>query len=34
MARGWYLALYADELPAGGVRTLRYVGRELVAFRR
>ena len=33
MARGWYLALYADELPAGAVRTLRYVGRELVAFR-
>src|SRR5215471_2582860 len=33
IARGWYLALYADELPVGAVRTLRYCGRDLVTFR-
>ena len=33
IARGWYLALYADELPPGGVQSLDYVGRKLVAFR-
>lgn len=33
IARGWYLALYADELPIGAVRSLDYVGRKLVAFR-
>jgi 3-ketosteroid 9alpha-monooxygenase subunit A len=32
-ARGWYLALYADELPPGSVRSLEYLGRKLVAFR-
>jgi nitrite reductase/ring-hydroxylating ferredoxin subunit len=33
IARGWYLALYADELPIGKVETLDYVGRKLVLFR-
>lgn len=33
IARGWYLALYADELPSGGVQSLDYVGRKLVIFR-
>jgi nitrite reductase/ring-hydroxylating ferredoxin subunit len=33
IARGWYLALYSEELPAGGVRALHYVDRPLVAFR-
>lgn len=32
-ARGWYLALYGDELPVGGVRALDYLGRRLVAYR-
>ncbi|MFO0687243.1 MAG: Rieske 2Fe-2S domain-containing protein [Myxococcota bacterium] len=31
--RGWYLALYGDELPVGGVRSLDYVARRLVAHR-
>jgi phenylpropionate dioxygenase-like ring-hydroxylating dioxygenase large terminal subunit len=30
---GWYRALYSDELAAGEVKTLRYMARELVAFR-
>ena len=33
IARGWYLALYTEELASGAVRALDYVGRELVAFR-
>lgn len=33
IARGWYLALYADELPPGSVQSLDYVGRKLVIFR-
>ncbi|MBS0580651.1 MAG: Rieske 2Fe-2S domain-containing protein [Proteobacteria bacterium] len=33
IAHGWYLALYADELPPGGVQSLEYVGRKLVIFR-
>ncbi len=33
IARGWYLALYGDELPNGDVRALDYVGRNLVLFR-
>jgi len=32
-ARGWYLALYSDALPRGGVRALDYLGRSFVAFR-
>lgn len=32
-ARGWYLALYSDELPIGAVHSLEYLGRRLVAFR-
>jgi 3-ketosteroid 9alpha-monooxygenase subunit A len=30
---GWYHALWSAELPVGGVRPLRYFGRDLVAFR-
>jgi nitrite reductase/ring-hydroxylating ferredoxin subunit len=33
IARAWYHALYSDELPPGGVKPLRYVARDLVAFR-
>jgi len=33
IGRGWYLALYSDELSVGEVRALEYVGRKLVAFR-
>lgn len=31
--RGWYLAAYSDELPAGAVKTLSIFGREVVLFR-
>lgn len=31
--RGWFPAAWSDEIPAGGVTPLRYVGRDLVAFR-
>jgi 3-ketosteroid 9alpha-monooxygenase subunit A len=30
---GWFQILYSDELAAGDVKPLRYLGRELVAFR-
>lgn len=30
---GWFQVAYGDELPVGGVLSLRYFGRELVAFR-
>ncbi|MFO0686582.1 MAG: Rieske 2Fe-2S domain-containing protein [Sandaracinus sp.] len=30
---GWYVVAFSSDLPAGEVRTLRYFGRELVAFR-
>jgi phenylpropionate dioxygenase-like ring-hydroxylating dioxygenase large terminal subunit len=30
---GWFQVLYSDELAAGEVKRLRYLGRELVAFR-
>src|SRR5690348_7814461 len=30
---GWYQVAYTDELPARAVRTLRYFGRDLVAWR-
>ena len=33
IGRGWYLALYSEELPIGGVKALEYVGRQLAAFR-
>jgi 3-ketosteroid 9alpha-monooxygenase subunit A len=33
IARGWYLALYSDELPIGGVQSLQCVGRIWVLFR-
>lgn len=31
--RGWYLALYSDEIEIGAVRPIEYLGRKLVAFR-
>jgi phenylpropionate dioxygenase-like ring-hydroxylating dioxygenase large terminal subunit len=30
---GWYGVAFSEELPAGEVKILRYVGQELVAFR-
>jgi nitrite reductase/ring-hydroxylating ferredoxin subunit len=30
---GWYLVAYSDEIPPGAVRRLRYLEREMVAFR-
>src|SRR4029453_1891947 len=30
---GWFQILYSDELAVGQVKRLRYLGRELVAFR-
>lgn len=32
-ARGWFVICYADELEPGGVRSMRYFGQKLVAFR-
>lgn len=29
----WYLLAYSEDVPTGGVREFRYLGRELVAFR-
>lgn len=31
--RGWFVVAFSSELPAGSVSTLRYFGRELVAYR-
>lgn len=33
MPNGWFQVLYSDELAAGQVKRLHYLGRELVAFR-
>jgi len=33
IGRGWYLALYADELSIGEAKPLEYVGRKLVIYR-
>lgn len=30
---GWFLVVWSDELPLGAVRSLAYLGRQLVAFR-
>lgn len=30
---GWYQVAFSDDIPRGGVRTLRFFGREFVAFR-
>lgn len=30
---GWFAVAFSDEVKAGGVRPLRYLGRELVLFR-
>ncbi len=31
--RGWFVVAFSDDLPAMGVKPLRYFGRELVAYR-
>ncbi len=31
--RGWFVVAFSSDLPSGEIRTLRYFGRELVAYR-
>src|SRR5262245_58880393 len=31
--KGWFVVCFSTELPPGGVRPLRYFGRDMVAFR-